>query len=159
MKTSNAEIPTEQSVTIQNVLVAVDLSAHSEATATYAAEIAKCFDASITLVYVYEPVSPYGYPSDEIYALIEDERPDLQKPLKQLTQKIRKLNKVCDSVILVGNPAQHIAALARDIDADLIVTASHHPTLLARMFNLDKAPHIMHRAPCPVLVYHEKDTQ
>jgi nucleotide-binding universal stress UspA family protein len=43
------------------------------------------------------------------------------------------------------------------VDADLIVTASHHPTFLRRLFNLDKAPRIMHRAPCPVLVYHEKN--
>jgi nucleotide-binding universal stress UspA family protein len=62
---------------------------------------------------------------------------------------------MCDSVILVGSPAEQITALARDMDADLIVTASHHPTFLARLFSLDQAPRIVHRAPCPVLVYHE----
>jgi type I site-specific restriction-modification system R (restriction) subunit len=40
--------------------------------------------------------------------------------------------------------------------ADLIITASHRPSLLARLLNLDQAPKIMHRAPCPVLVYHEE---
>jgi nucleotide-binding universal stress UspA family protein len=38
----------------------------------------------------------------------------------------------------------------------LIIAASHHPAFLARLFNLDKAPNIMHHAPCPVLVYHEQ---
>jgi nucleotide-binding universal stress UspA family protein len=36
----------------------------------------------------------------------------------------------------------------------VIITASHHPSFLARLLNLDQAPKIMHRAPCPVLVYH-----
>jgi universal stress protein A len=157
MKTLNAEMPTEKSIILQKMLVAVDLSSRSEATATYAAEMAKYLNASLTLVYVYEPVPVYGYASEYTYALNQDKREDLQKRLDQLTQKVTKLGGICDAVILVGNPAKQIAVLARDIDADLIVTASHHPTLLARLFNLDKAPHIMHRAPCPVLVYHEKN--
>jgi nucleotide-binding universal stress UspA family protein len=155
MKSLNAEVAADKSVTIQKVLVAVDLSAHSEATATYAAEIGKCFNATLTLVYVYEPVSLYGLPSGYTYGLIENKREDLQQQLDQLTKKIRRLGGMCDSVILVGSPAKQIKALACDMDADLIVTASHHPTLLARLFSLDQAPRIVHRAPCPVLVYHE----
>ncbi len=86
-------------------------------------------------------------------ALIEDNREDLQALLDKLAEKVRELGGVRDSVIREGGPAEQISALARDIDADLIVTACHHPRLLARLFNLDKAPQIMHRAPCPVLVY------
>ena len=144
MKSLNAEIPTAKSLTIKKVLAAVGLSAHSEATATYAAKIAKGFNASLTLVYVYEPIPPFGYGS-ATYTPIEGEREDLRKLLDQLTQKVRKVSGVCDAVILVGSPAEQISVLARDIDADLIVTASHHPTLHARLLNLDEAPHIMHR--------------
>jgi nucleotide-binding universal stress UspA family protein len=61
----------------------------------------------------------------------------------------------CESAFLEGEPAERITALAREMGADLIVTASHHPTFLARLLNLDKARQIMHRTPCPVLVYHE----
>jgi nucleotide-binding universal stress UspA family protein len=53
--------------------------------------------------------------------------------------------------------AERISALAREIHADLIVTASHHPRFLVRLFTLDQAPEIMRRAPCPVLVYHDKN--
>jgi hypothetical protein len=42
------------------------------------------------------------------------------------------------------------------MSADLLVTACHHPAFLGRIFNLDKAPPVKHRAPCPVLIYHEK---
>jgi hypothetical protein len=41
MNTLKAETPTRKFLSVQKVLVAVDLSEHSEATATYAAEIGK----------------------------------------------------------------------------------------------------------------------
>ena len=44
----------KQIVSIKKVLVAVDLSHHSEATAFYAAGIANQFGASLTIVHVYE---------------------------------------------------------------------------------------------------------
>jgi nucleotide-binding universal stress UspA family protein len=157
MKTLKAETRTNRFVSIRKVLVAIDLSRHSEATATYAAEMAKSFGASLTIVHVYEPVPLYDYKSETTYTVIENQCEDLQKLLDELTRKVQKTGVVCDSVFRVGDPAEEIAALARDIGADLIVTASHHPMLLARLFNLDKAPQIMYRTPCPVLVYHEKN--
>jgi nucleotide-binding universal stress UspA family protein len=68
-------------------------------------------------------------------------------------QKARKAGVACAAVLLVGDAAEEILALARDMKADLIVVASLHPTLLGRLFNLNKAA--MHRAPYPVLVYCE----
>jgi universal stress protein A len=156
MKISEAETRTNRFVSIQKVLVAVDLSRHSSATATYAAEIAKSCAASLTTVYIYETVPLCDYTREATYSLIESQCEDSQKLLDELTKKIQKTGVVCDSVFRVGDPAEEISALARDIDADLIVIGSHHPTLIASLFNLDKAPHIIHRAPCPVLVYHEK---
>ncbi len=154
-----AETLTNTLVSIHKVLVAVDLSNHSEATAFYAAKMAKCFDASLTIVHVHEPVPVYEYASETTFTLLDDQRRDLQKRLDDLNQKVCKIGVVCKSVYLTGEPAEQISALARDIDADLIVTASHHPTFLGRLFNLDKAPQIMHRAPCPVLIYHEKNAE
>jgi universal stress protein A len=158
MKTLEPETSKNKLVSIHKVLVAVDLSDHSKATATYAAEIAKSFSASLTIVYVYEPVPLYNYASETTYTLIEDQREALQKLLDELTKKVEEIGLECKSVFMVGDLAEQISELARDINADLIVTASHHATLLGRLFNLNKAPHIMHRAPCPILVYHERNT-
>lgn len=159
MQTFEAKSVTKVSVSIKKVLVAVDLSAHSEATASYAAGLARCFGASLTVVYVYEPVPLCEYASETTYTVLEDERDQLQKLLEELALKVKTPGLVCKSAFLVGNPVEQITTLARDIRADLIVTASHHPTFLGRLLNLDKAPKIMHRAPCPVLVYHEKGKQ
>jgi nucleotide-binding universal stress UspA family protein len=158
MKTLEVEKPENKLVSVQRVLVAVDLTKHSEATAHYAAEIAKCFDASLYVVHVFASEPYYEFGTEGAYNLIEQERQDLHANLDRLTEQVRRLVPVCESVFLVGEPAEQISALARDVNADLIVTASHHPSFLGRLFNLDKAPKIMHQAPCPVLVYHEKNT-
>jgi universal stress protein A len=149
----------EAKISISKVLVAVDLSNHSKATAMYAAELAKSFDAFLTIVYVYKPVPLYDYAKDTTYKRIEGQREELQKLLNELTERVQKTGLVCDSIFLIGDPAEEISALARDKNVDLIITGSHHPTFLARLFNLENAPHILHRAPCPILVYHEKETQ
>ena len=143
-------------VSIKKVLVAVDLSEQSEATATYAAELAKCFGASLTLVHVHDPVPLYEYASETTCTVLDEQREELQKLLGKLAQQLRKLGLVCRSVFLDGDPAEQVATLASDIDADLIVTGSRPSTFLGSLFGQHKAPQIMHRAPCPVLVYHQK---
>jgi nucleotide-binding universal stress UspA family protein len=157
MNTLEAERRTPKFVSIKKVLVAVDLSEQSEATATYAAELAKCFGASLTLVHVHDPVPLYEYASETTCTVLDEQREDLQKLLDQLTQQVRKLGLVCRSVFLDGDPAERISALASDIDADLIVTGSRRSTFFECLFTQHKPPQIMHRAPCPVLIYQQKN--
>jgi nucleotide-binding universal stress UspA family protein len=152
MKTSANEAVTKKLLPIGSVLVAVDLSARSEATAFYAAKIAQSFDARLTIAHVCEPVPVCEYASETTLTVLEEEREALEELLTQLARKIQKTGVICSPVFLMGAPAEQISALARDIDADLIVTASHHPTFLGRLFHLDKATLILHRAPCPVLI-------
>ncbi len=156
MRILETETLAHQMVSIKKVLVAVDLSHHSEATAVYAAGIANQFGASLTIVHVYEPVPLSEYTCESTFTLLDNQHDCLLKLLEGITQKTRQLGVLSDSFFLVGEPAAKISGLAREIDADLIVTASHHLTFLGRLFNLDKAPQIMHQAPCPVLVYQEK---
>jgi universal stress protein A len=158
MKTSTNETRTNRLVSINSILVAVDLSEHSESTAFYAAAIAKSFGARLTIVHVYEPVPLCEYASETTYTLLEKQREDLEELLYRLTEKIQATGLICGSAFLIGEPAEQISTLARDFEADLIVTASHHPTFLSRVFNLDKATLILHRAPCPVLVCHDEPT-
>jgi nucleotide-binding universal stress UspA family protein len=156
MNMLGAERRTSEFTSIKKVLVAVDLSEQSEATATYAAELANFFGASLTLVHVHDPAPLYEYASETTCTVLDEQREDLEKLLDELTQQVRKLGLVCRSVFLDGDPAKQIVALASDIDADLIVTGSRPSTFLGSLFSQHKAPQIMHYAPCPVLVYHQK---
>jgi nucleotide-binding universal stress UspA family protein len=145
-------------VSIKKLLVAVDLSEQSEATAAYAAELAKCFGASLTLVHVHDPVPLYEYASETTCTVLDEQREDLQKLLNELTERVRKLGLVCRSVFLDGDPAERISALASEIDADVIVTGSRPVTFFGSLLSQHKASQIMHRAPCPVLIYCQKDS-
>jgi nucleotide-binding universal stress UspA family protein len=156
MQTSKAVTPTKASVWLRKILVAVDLSDHSEATARYAAEIARCFSAALSVVYVYEPVPFVEYVCESTFTILEEERDRLCKLLGELARKVKPSGLMCEAVFLVGDPAEQIARWAREVDADLIITGSNEPTFLGRLFNLAKAPRIMHRAPCPVLVYSQR---
>jgi nucleotide-binding universal stress UspA family protein len=156
MKTLEAEKFEDKLVSIQRVVVAVDLTKHSVATAHYAAQIAKCFNASLYVAHVFAPEILYELGSAGTDDLVDQQRRELRAQLGDLTEQVQKLVPACEWVFLEGEAAEQISALASAVDADLIVTASHHPTFLRRLFNLDKAPRIMHWAPCPVLVYHEK---
>jgi len=58
--------------------------------------------------------------------------------------------------VLVGDPVEEVASLARSLNADLIVIGSRHQTgFLGRLFAPDQERKIIHRAPCPVLIYQE----
>ena len=156
MKSSKAATPTKTSALLRKIVVAVDLSNHSEATARYAAEIARCFSASLNVVYVYEPVPLGEYVCESTLTILEEERDRLCSLLSELAQKVKPSGLLCKAVFLVGDPVEQIARCARKIDADLIITGSNEPTFLGRLFKLAKAPRIMHRAPCPVLIYSQR---
>jgi len=87
-------------------------SDHSEATARYAAEIAGCFNASLSVVYVYEPVPLGDYVCESTFTILEEERDRLCKLLGELAQKVKPSGLMCKAVFLVGDPAEQIARWA-----------------------------------------------
>jgi nucleotide-binding universal stress UspA family protein len=95
--------------------------------------------------------------TEEGFRVLDRDRQVMQEALTNLTKSLRETWPACTEKFIVGDPAEEVALAARELDADLIITASHHPSFLGRLFGLDQAPKIMHRAPCPVLVYHDEE--
>jgi len=54
----------------------------------------------------------------------------------------------------VGDPAQTLAELAKDRDADLIVLGTHEPSLIGRLFGQSVSEAVAHRVHCDVLIVH-----
>src|ERR1700731_4167911 len=119
MKSSKSATATS-TVLLRKIVVAVDLSDHSEATARYAAEIARCFNASLSVVYVYKPVPLGEYVCESSFSILEEERDRLSRLLGELAQKVKPNGLMCKAVFLVGDPAEQIARWARQTNADLI---------------------------------------
>jgi nucleotide-binding universal stress UspA family protein len=147
-------IPFGSDLNIKKVLVAVDLSSHSEKTAAYAAEFAARFGASVTLIHVCSPKDTAAETSSKNYRF-DDLMIAPAKKLEDLARKVRRTYPTCSAFLYVGDPADKIAMMAEILGADLIVTGSRYAKSLAGLLELDQPSRIVHRAPCPVLVYHD----
>jgi nucleotide-binding universal stress UspA family protein len=142
---------------LKTILVAVDLSSHSEKTAACAAAIARRFGASVKLIHVYVPPASTELGAQNISSTLESDRETAERQLIGLADKIRAKYGKCDHHLQIGDPAEQIAKTARIVGADLIVTACHHQTFLGHLLNLEQAPRIIHRASCPVLVWQDNE--
>jgi nucleotide-binding universal stress UspA family protein len=140
---------------IKQVVVAVNLSACSEKTVAYAIAIARSFGARIHLVYVQAPESITESTTEGVHKYLQEERRDPVQELTDLFKRTRRIYPNCGADFRVGTCADEVSQLARILDADLIITASHHTSFLGRLFDLEQAPKITHRAPCSVLVYQD----
>ena len=142
---------------IKTILVAVDLSSHSERTVGYALSIARNFGASLKLIHVYVPPTSAEFGGQDMYRLLETDRDDFERRLTSLADQIHAIYPKCQSLFANGDPAEQVARAAATMKADLIVVGRHHHTLLGNFFKLDQAPKIIHRASCPVLVWEDDD--
>jgi universal stress protein A len=140
---------------IAKILVAVDLTPHSEKTAAYAAEFAKSVGASVTLLHVSPPEPNVEFTSERVFESFERGRRLMAQRLTKLIEQVRQIGVKCDHDFRVGDPAEQVTLAAETLHADLIITGTHYPGFLGRLFGMDQAPRILHRAGCPVLVYHE----
>jgi universal stress protein A len=138
---------------IRQILIPVDLSLHSEITALYATGLAGSFKAAMTLAHIHRPEPISEMNIEHVGDRFDQERSNAARKLEDLLVTIRAIYPNCRQEFWTGTVAKDIALLAARLDADLIVTASHNRTTLGQLFNLEQAPKISHRAPCPVLVY------
>ncbi len=59
-----------------------------------------------------------------------------------------------DYVTGLGRPAETIAELAKEREADLIVLGTHEPSAIARLFGQSVSDSVAHRVHCDVLIVH-----
>jgi nucleotide-binding universal stress UspA family protein len=146
---------TPYKLNIKRIVVAVDLSTHSKRTATYAAQFAKTFGASVTLVHAFAPERITEFTTEEVHERYELDMRDTERDLDKLAASVRETYPDCNTEFRIGDPAVEVNLIAKDLNADLIITASHNAGFLSRLFGTDQAPRILHRAECPVLFYHQ----
>jgi len=140
------------------ILVAVDLSKHSEATALFAARVAKAFDADLTVAHVFPSEPRYDFVGEGAFRAFERRRHKRATRLDQLTKKVRQIVPGAEWTFLVGDAAGEIAAFAYENDIDLIVTGGHKANTFSGLFRLNEPSNIMRQARCSVLVYNNERT-
>jgi nucleotide-binding universal stress UspA family protein len=139
------------------ILVPIDFSTHSDQAIEAALDIAKRYEASITLVNVFEPIALAFPEGSGIYASLSlaDFMVDLEKELeKKRAATAAKSGRAIQAVQRTGHPPHEIVDLASSGGFDLIVMGTQGRTGLAHMLIGSVAERVVRTAPCAVLTVH-----
>ena len=142
----------------QHILLAADFSEHGILVARKAKEIARRYQAKLSIIHVLDnipmPDTQYGtvIPLDKNtdYELLEAEK----TRLKQFADKLG-IDRACRWLVW-GVPKQEIVPIAERENVDLIVVGSHGRHGLALLLG-STADGILHYAKCDVLAVRLKD--
>ena len=144
---------------IKNILLPTDFSNISLSAASYAADIAKQYDAKIHLLYILEKTPPIlairslDLSEDKIIKSLEEEA---KKSLENTAEKVRKSfigeNLKMETVLRKGLDYVEINKYSEENSIDLIVIATHGRTGLLHTLLGSVAEKVIRYAKRPVLV-------
>lgn len=138
----------------KKILVPTDHSRHSAEAIRCAADLARRYEAAITLVYVFEPVT-YALPEGHVMQS-PPQLQELQGAFEQRLQQAAADAKtagapVVDAKVLTGPVAAELTDFAQQGQYDLIVMGTHGRTGLRHLVLGSVAEKVVRTAPCAVL--------
>jgi universal stress protein A len=141
-------------MSFQKLLVPVDFSAHSVEATRVAAELARRFDASLTLIHVNDPMI-YALP-DGVVMVPPAAIKDLQDALRSRLDGARRQALEAgaprvEAQLLEGFVASEIVQFAQRGAFDLIVMGTHGRSGMAHLFIGSIAERVVRLSSCPVL--------
>jgi nucleotide-binding universal stress UspA family protein len=143
---------------IRRILVPVDFSETSRKALQYAVPFAAAFDAEVVLLHV---VQPYSIPVELGY-MPPEWQDNQQKFLQVAREELDKLRAReigtrarSQAQVREGLPWPEITAAAGELQADLIILATHGRTGLQHVLLGSVAERVVRHAHCPVLVVRE----
>ncbi len=140
----------------QHLLVPIDFSAHSDQALVYAIEVAKSFNAHLTLLHVQYPSTgrnAVGVINVNVEALADEAERGMQAAL----ERVYRAGLKGERIMTTGVAVQTIVEVARDRHADLIVMGTHGRTGLTHILIGSIAEKVVRLAPCPVVVTRPHD--
>jgi nucleotide-binding universal stress UspA family protein len=147
-------------MTFKHILVATDFGEPAERALDLAVELARTFDARLTLVHSWEaPSYSYGgalyVPADFITPIEEAAHKHLAGALTELQRRVPN----AQAVLRAGAAWQEVLAAAQESHADLIVLGTHGRRGLNRALLGSVAEKIVRLSEVPVLTVHGKEEQ
>ena len=142
---------------IRTILLPTDFSECGNFGLSYAASLARTFNASLICVHVIEPMVPtVGYSGMTEPMPIADITEQLEDSAERELPKIAECEECAgleiEEVIVHGEAASEIVRVAKERNVDLIVVSSHGRTGLGRILFGSTAEAVVRHASCPVLV-------
>ena len=136
---------------IRKILVAADLTSHSDRTLDYASALAQLFGARILLLHVVDPSLFWAFPltgmSDEPARIKEQ----LNARVSQIASTLSRNGVKCEAVMREGSTRSAIRAIIREEDIDLLVLGGHRPGSLRQLAFGSTFNAMIHEAACPVI--------
>ena len=138
----------------KKICCAVDFSEHSRLAMDQAAEVARTYEADLTLVHVHEAPSPGSgsvlLAPPELFAKMEHDAARQLESWRRLAEFVAA--RPVSSLMLTGDTATEILRYAREELVELIVMGTHGRTGLKHLVLGSVAERVLRQAECPVLV-------
>jgi len=142
---------------LRQILVPVDFTDTSDRALSYAVELARKFDASISVMHAYQ-IPVYGFPADGAFITAADVAAQIstaaQGRLDAMIESQKLSNIPMGGILRDGIAWEEINAVAQEIKADLIIIGTHGRRGLARALLGSVAENVIRTAKIPVLVIH-----
>lgn len=141
-------------MTPQHILVPTDFSEYADYALDYAIELAKTFQARLTVLYVFHlPSLALGEaPPTVLDETLKAMESNARKQTQMALDRIQQSGVQGESTITEGTPFQTIIEAAESRKIDLIVMGTHGRTGLTHALMGSVAENVVRMAPCPVLV-------
>lgn len=140
------------------ILLATDGSPSAGAATREAIDLARTLDTPLVVASVAHDAAPfyggyYGY-VDLAVDLREIERKHAAEVVAGVEELATQAGVTCSTITLEGVPGQAICQAAVNHGARLVVVGAHGWGRLGRLVHGSVSTHVLHHAPCPVLVVH-----
>ncbi len=136
------------------IVVLTDFSDYSLRALPYAIDLAAKYDARLKVLHVNEPslqVSDVAWVGVDERSVNNDHVREARRHLEKLVLEMVPTDVPTDAEILTGNAVDEVIRYARDVNADLIIMATHGRSGVSHMLMGSTAEHVVRKAPCPVL--------
>jgi nucleotide-binding universal stress UspA family protein len=143
----------------KSILLPTDFSDESLYALSYAADLARLFNAKLYILHVIydiEKASNLHVPHPSITELYEDLKAHAKKNLESFGIDIREDLKDTETVVLRGIPYEEIIKFAQGKNIDLIIIGTLPKSGIERFFVGSTTQRVIRNAPCPVLVVTKK---
>jgi nucleotide-binding universal stress UspA family protein len=137
---------------MKKIVVAYDESDAAKRALERAAELAKAFQAELVVTSIAPITTNIGRSAGPVDSTDPPEHH--VEELHHAQTYLEGEGLKADYVAGLGHPAETIAQLARDRDADLIVLGTREPNAIARLFGQSVSESVAHRVHCDVLIVH-----
>lgn len=136
------------------IVVPTDFSDHSLRALAYAIGLAEQYDAEVKILYVIEPslqVSDMAWVGVDERSLTKERVKEAREQLDKIVQDQIPKNVKAEAEVQTGDAVETITCYAHDVNADLIVMATHGRSGLSHVLMGSTAEQIIRKASCPVL--------